>query len=182
MATSGASGPGPGPASGGPAGRALNGRSPRSGPGAYLLEAVLAVDRPSLGGQEGDLGVGPADGALDGVHRPRAGHGPAFAAQGPALGAAAGLVQEPLQLVELLLARREGELDSAVATGEGFVSEAHPGTSFRSLLRLEIGSLAGVPAAWWLADPREDAASINAKRPGAWRARPLACTFNRMVL
>src|SRR5205823_11938878 len=111
---------------------------------------------------------------LDGVHRPRAGHGPAFAAQGPALGAAAGLVQEPLQLVELLLARREGELDSAVATGEGFVSEAHPGTSFRSLLRLEIGSLAGVPAAWWLADPLEERSEYKRKKAGRL-TRPASC-------
>src|SRR5438105_10852899 len=138
----------------------LNGRPARSGARAYLLEAVLAVDGPSLSGEERHLGVGAADGAFHGVHGPGAGHGAALAAEGAALGAAPGLVHQGLHLIELLLARRKGEFDSAVATGQGFVGEAHPGTSFRSLLRLEIGSLAGVPAAWWLADPREERSRV----------------------
>src|SRR5205823_8557207 len=113
-------------------------------------------------------------GAFHGVYGPGAGHGAALAAEGAALGAAPGLVYQGLQLIELLLGRREGEFDSAVATGQGFVGEAHPGTSFRSLLRLEIGSLAGVPAAWWLADPLEERSEYKRKKAGRL-TRPASC-------
>src|SRR5215469_14231323 len=103
---------------------------PRSVPGADLLEAVLAVDRPALGGQERHLRGLAADRTGHVVHGAGPGHAAALPPQRPALGAPAGLVHEALGLVELLLAGREGELDAAVAARQRLVDEG----SHRSLL------------------------------------------------
>src|SRR6266545_2302159 len=102
------------------------GRSPAgppapSVPGADLLEAVLAVHRPALRRQERHLRGRAAHRAGDLVHGAGSGDPTPLAPEGPALGAAARLVDQALGLVELLLSRRERELDPAVPTGQSLV-------------------------------------------------------------
>src|SRR5262245_43259693 len=90
---------------------------------ADLLKAVLAVHRPALGGQEGHLGRGAADGADHVVHGARPGDAATLAPQRPALRAATRLVQQAPGLVELLLAGCERERDPAIAASQRLVNE-----------------------------------------------------------
>src|SRR3972149_6729684 len=109
--------------------------------GPHLREAVAAVHRPVLSGQEGDLGLGPAASAYGVVHlsgvattvATTAFAAPALTAVRATLGvlvAAAG--------VELLVVSGKGELGATLCTGEHavFVSQLD---DLLSRLRLRSG-------------------------------------------
>lgn len=102
----------------------------------HLAEAVAAIHRPIAARLEGDLGRFAALRANRGVHlaRPAAESATATAAATaaglappglPARRAASRLVDVPLLLKELLLARRERESLTAVPTRKGPILERH---------------------------------------------------------
>jgi hypothetical protein len=94
--------------------------------------AIAAIDRPSLGGLKGYLGLYTAIGAGNSMHLSGACGiaGPAPAPGCPALGAASGIVLKSVRLIELLLTGSEREFLSAITTAKGFLFESHDCTSF----------------------------------------------------
>lgn len=118
---------------------------------ANAVEAAAAVNRLVPPGQEGNHGLSPTVGADDRMHLPRGTPLRASSATNailalglplsPALGAARWIVQQPLQLVELLLPRGEHEVLTAVSAPKRPVYKAHQlGPSFDTL---SLGRLDG---------------------------------------